>query len=234
MSIASLETVELLQKLPLFNGVSDNDLLPLAAQCHIDDFEENTVIFYEGQPCDRLWIVLKGQVKIARHSGDNREVILEIMSPGEFFGGAAIYLPKHPATASAMTAVKTVSCTSQAYTQFLQTHPTIALRLIRMLGQRLFNFVEMNALAGERVERRLAHILLKLAKRTGRPDPEGTLLTIALSRQDLADMAGTTIETAIRLMSRFRSEGLIKTRRGGYIVILDETKLREIAQSYSP
>ena len=90
--------------------------------------------------------------------------------------------------------------------------------------------MKMNALAGERVERRLAHILLKLADRTGRREPEGTLITIPLSRQDLADMAGTTLETAIRIMSRFNLSGMVKTLKGGYLLLLDEEQLRQLAK----
>jgi CRP/FNR family transcriptional regulator len=77
----------------------------------------------------------------------------------------------------------------------------------------------------------MAHILLKLADRVGRPDPAGTLITIPLSRQDLADMSGTTLETAIRTLSRFSQQGLIKTQRGGYLLILDREKLSAMARS---
>jgi CRP-like cAMP-binding protein len=230
MASSTLQVISLLRELPLFANASETTLSTLADQCHIDRFEENAVIFYEGEICDRLWIVFRGQVKIARHSGEEREMILEILSRGEFFGGAAIFLPKHPATASAMTALETISCSTQAYTAFIQSQPIVALKLIHMLGERLFGFVQMHALTGERVERRLAHILLKLAKRGGRADLEGMMLTTALSRQDLADMTGTTIETVIRLMSRFRTDGVLKTRRGGYIVILDMKKLQDLAK----
>ncbi|MEK6573248.1 MAG: helix-turn-helix domain-containing protein, partial [Chloroflexota bacterium] len=66
--------------------------------------------------------------------------------------------------------------------------------------------------------------------RVGRTEPDGVLITIPLSRQDLADMAGTTLETAIRTMSRFRSQGIIETRRGGYLMIADVEMLRQQAQ----
>jgi CRP/FNR family transcriptional regulator len=87
-----------------------------------------------------------------------------------------------------------------------------------MLGLRLHSTLKMNQLAGERVERRLAFIILKMASICGRPDPEGTCLTVPLTRQDLADMSGTTVETAIRMMSRFQTEGLVITRRGHLVL----------------
>jgi CRP/FNR family transcriptional regulator len=99
-----------------------------------------------------------------------------------------------------------------------------------MLGARHLSMINMQILAGERVERRMAHILFKLAIRVGRPDPGGTLITIPLSRQDLADMSCTTLETAIRTVSRFQKEGMIMTRRGGYLVVTDMERLKELTE----
>ena len=229
--LASSQIVTLLQRLPLFAGLSEDELLALAAECRLDHVDTDRAIFHQGDPCDRIWIVCQGRVKIVQHEEDGREVILEIIPPGEIFGGGAIFLPDQPADAQAITAADVVSFSSRAYAQFLIDHPPIALKLIRMLGARLHSAIEMNILTGERVDRRLAHILLKLAHRTGRPDPEGTLITVSLSRQDLADMCGTTLETAIRIVSRFRAAGWIKTRRGGYLVILDLERLKQLAKT---
>jgi CRP-like cAMP-binding protein len=123
-----------------------------------------------------------------------------------------------------------VSFPAEYYADFLLNHPSIALNFIRMLGARLQTIMTMNTLTGERVERRIAHILLKLAARAGRADAEGIMVSIPLSRQDLADMSGTTLETTIRVMSRFRADGWIKTRRGGYVVICDKESLQNLAR----
>jgi len=98
-----------------------------------------------------------------------------------------------------------------------------------MLGNRHLSMLNMQTMVGERVERRMAHILLKLSLRVGRDTPEGKMITIPLSRQDLADMACTTLETAIRTISRFQKEGLISTHRGGYLVVKNKEKLEDIA-----
>ena len=148
------------------------------------------------------------------------------------FGGAVIFLPEHPANAQPLTpSVVTVSLPAEAYGEALASSPATALKIIRMLGLRLHSTLRMNQLAGERVERRLAFILLKMSGVCGRPDPEGVALTVPLTRQDLADIAGTTIETAIRMMSRFQAEGLVRTRRGGELVLLNEDRLRAIARA---
>jgi CRP-like cAMP-binding protein len=229
MVSASLTTIELLRHLPLFANVSEAELAALAGQTQVTHFDREATIFFQGDPTDRVWVVREGRVKIVYLETDGREVILEMIGPGEVFGGAVLFMPQHPATAKAMEDSEIVSLASEAYTRFLTGQPQVTLKLIRMLGNRLHSMMGLQILAGERVERRMAHILLKLANRMGRAESDGILIPISLSRQDLADMAGTTLETAIRTMSRFRSQGIIETRRGGYLLITDLEKLKQQA-----
>lgn len=224
------QTIGLLRQIPLFQDLAEDELRALADPCRLNHYESDAVIFHQGDACERVWILRQGRVKIIHREEDGREVILEIISPGEVFGGATIFLPEQPATARAILPVETISFSASAYTQFLREHPAATLKLIRMLGNRLHSIMEMQVLAGERVERRLAHILLKLAERVGQRQTEGVLITIPLSRQDLADMSGTTLETAIRAVSRLRTQEVVKTLRGGYLLILDEGELRRLAK----
>jgi CRP/FNR family transcriptional regulator, nitrogen oxide reductase regulator len=223
-------TIALLARLPLLAGLSEQDLAVLAQHVRLNRYEREADIFHQGEPCDRVHVLREGRVKIVHHEADGREVILEVVSPGEVFGGTVLFMPSHPATARAMTDADVLSFAREVYVQLLSQQPAISQRLIRMLGARLHSMMGLQIMAGERVERRLAHILIKLADRAGRPDPDGVLITVPLSRQDLADMAGTTLETAIRTMSRFRAQGWIVTRRGGYLVITAEDQLRQQAQ----
>lgn len=223
-------TVALLQGLKLFSDLPEEALVNLAKSCTLSHFEPEETIFSQGTPTDRVWIVRQGEVKIVHHDEDGREVILEVIHPGEVFGGGTIFLPKQPATARAMIPVEVVSFPTAVYEEFLIKFPKLMLRLIRMLGQRLYGMKETNILAGERVERRLAHILLKLASHSGTKREDGILIPIPLSRQDLADMCGTTLETAIRTMSRLSKAKVVKTLKGGYVVILNEAELRQLAK----
>lgn len=220
---------QLLQQFPLLSDLSEDDIAQLAMQTRLENVPRDQVIFYQGDPCDRVWLVNSGRVKIVYHDTNAREVILEIISPGEAFGGAVLFFPTHPATAIAMEDSVLASFSREAYTTFLLQRPATILKLLHMLGKRHLAMINMQIMAGERVERRMAHILLKLALRTGRDTPDGKMITIALSRQDLADMACTTLETSIRTLSRFQKEGLISTRRGGYLVIRNLQKLAELA-----
>lgn len=204
--------------------------MSLAEKCTLSHYEPEDTIFSQGERSERVWIVRQGQVKIVHHDEDGREIILELIPPGEVFGGGTIFLPKQPATARAMIPVEVVSFSTEIYEEFLIKFPKLMLRLIRMLGQRLYGMKESNIMTGERVERRLANILLKLVRRAGTRRDDGLLITIPLSRQDLADMCGTTLETAIRTMSRLSKDKVVKTLPGGYVLILNEAELRELAK----
>jgi CRP/FNR family transcriptional regulator, nitrogen oxide reductase regulator len=218
----------LLKQFKLLADLAPDEIAGLAQQTRFEDICRDQVIFYQGDACDRVWLVQSGQVKIVFHDTDGREVILEIISPGEAFGGTVLLFPAQPATAIALEDSVLASFSAQAYHKFLlQTPPTI-LKLLHMLGVRHLSMINMQTMVGERVERRMAHILLKLAVRTGQDTSEGRLITVPLSRQDLADMACTTLETAIRTISRFQKDGLVATRRGGYLVVKDPQKLEEM------
>lgn len=220
----------LLMQVPLLAGLPERELAALAEQARMDHWEREAVVFNQGAPCDRVWLLRAGEIKVIHQALDGREVILEVISPGEVFGGAVLFMESHPATAKALTAADTLSFSQAAYARLLHGQPELARKLIRMLGGRLHSLMDLHILAGQRVERRLAHIVLKLADRVGRADPDGLLITIPLSRQDLADMAGTTLETAIRTMSRFRAQGWLETRRGGYLLITSLAALRQQAE----
>lgn len=222
---------ELLRGLPLLAGVSETSLSTLAGHCAIAQVPREGLIFQQDDPADRVWLVHSGQVKIVYQEVDGREVILEMIAPGEAFGGAVLLFPTHPATAKAMEDTVLVNFATERYAELLAQHPPLTMKLLRMLGARHRSMINMQILAGERVERRMAHILLKLADRVGQAEPDGTLITIPLSRQDLADMAGTTLETAIRTLSRFNQQALVKTERGGFLMILDRAGLEALAQT---
>jgi len=226
------DTLQLLTSLPLLAGLAEHDLAELAAVARVDHFAPDATLFNQGDPSDRFWMLRAGRLKIIHLAEDGREVILEVISPGEVFGGAVLFMDAQPATARAMTPAETISFPSEAYARLMEQHPLIARRLVKMLGTRLFSQLSLQVLAGERVERRLAHILVKLADRAGRAEPGGAILiTIPLTRQDLAEMAGTTLETAIRTMSRFRAQGWVETRRGGFVLIREPQQLKVQAGS---
>lgn len=224
------QTIDLIRSLPMFATLTPAQVAAFAPRFRVDHFDQNRVIFLEGDPADRLWLVQSGQVKIVKYSADGQENLLEVIMPGEMFGGAGILFPTHPATAVAMFDATVLSLDREEYCQIIRQYPDVALRIIGILGERLRAAMHMRALSTDRVDTRVAHILLKLAAKTGEATEQGIRINLPLARQDIADMAGTTIETAIRIMSRFRKEGLALTEPGGYIVVTDEARLRRLSE----
>jgi CRP-like cAMP-binding protein len=221
--------VDALRQIPLFASLTIDQIAALADRFRADTYEPDAMIFLEGDPADRLWVISTGQVKIVKYTSDGQENLLEVITPGEMFGGAGLLLAAHPATAVAMTATVALSLEREPYLQFIRQYPDVALRIIHLLGERLHMAMKMRTLAIERVDVRLANIVLKLCDKVGEPAAAGLRINMSLSRQDLADMAGTTIETAIRVMSRFRQEGLVHTEPGGFVVVLDRERLKRLS-----
>ena len=143
-------TVKLLSHLPLFQEVPEQDLLTLAQYSRLEFVERDAVIFYQGDVCDRIWLVRKGRVKIVHHDEDGREVILEfsLQCFGRRWMGAVLFFPTHPATAKALEAASLISFPSEIYAQFLLNHPAVSLKLLRMLGVRHLSMLNMQSLAG--------------------------------------------------------------------------------------
>ena len=225
-----MDHVDVLRQVSLFASLTLEQIMTIADRFRADSFAPDTHIFLEGDPADRLWVVQAGQVKIVKHTSDGQENLLEVITPGEMFGGAGILFPLHPATAVAMTVTTTLSLEREQFLRLIRQYPDIALRIIELLGERLRAAMKMRALSTERVDVRLANILLKLCDKIGEPASQGIRINLPLSRQDLADMTGMTIETAIRIMSRFRKEGLVHTEPGGYIVVADRVRLSRLSE----
>jgi len=206
-------------------------------------FEKDEYLFFEGDPAEWLVLVAGGRIKMIKHSEGGRETILATFGPGEIVGEVGVLIGDvYPATAQALEPAETLALRRAEYADLVRGHPDLAWALIEELGRRLQGAHEtIRSLAVEKVERRVARVLLRMANTAGerlesdpsgavRAEPPGAVrITVPLSRQDIADMAGTVIETAIRAMSKFQKQGLIETR-GGYIVLLDPHRLVTIAE----
>jgi CRP/FNR family transcriptional regulator len=194
--------------------------------------EKDEYLFFEGDPAEWLLFVAEGQVKMVKQSEGGRETILATFGPGQIVGEVGVIAgDRYPATAQAMEATVTLGLSRNDYVNLIHSHPDLAWALIVELGHRLQRAHEaMRSLAVEKVERRVARVLLRMASTAGqRLEGGAVLITLPLSRQDIADMAGTVIETAIRTLSKFQKLGFVETREGR-IVLLKPHQLVAIAE----
>jgi CRP-like cAMP-binding protein len=223
---------EALRRTVIFRRVSPDDRQRLAAVAHLREFEKGDTLFHEGDASDHLYAVVTGRVKVFKTTARGTDVILEIFGPGDPVGAVAVYESRaYPATAVALEATACLMIPRHAFFSLLETYPTLVRGLLVGLTHRLVELTtRLTELTGGRVDARLARFLLKLANDMGQRRPEGIFIPLSLSRQELADMIGTTIETSIRIMSRWGKEDLVRTEKDGFLVV-DRASLESIAMT---
>jgi CRP/FNR family transcriptional regulator len=205
---------------PIFKKLTAEDRATLAPHARLRDYAKGERIFTEGSPSDRFYSIASGRVKVFKMTPAGKDVILEIFGVGDPLGAVAVYEGwPFPASAVAIEDTTCVTIERAAFFALLESHPTLVRGLLLGLTYRLIELTNRLAeLTGSRVEPRFARLFLKLAGEVGRPDRGGTFIAMALSRQELADLTGTTIETAIRIMSRWGKEHVVLTEKEGFLV----------------
>jgi CRP/FNR family transcriptional regulator len=222
---------EFFGRVSLFHGLGERERKEIEGLFHEQRVERDQFLFLEGEAADYVYLVFEGKVKIVKQAPSGKEMILEVFAAGEVFGGAALLLPRHPASAVSMEPGIVLRLPRADYQALLKRFPPLALQIIELLRQRLGEAHQViRGLAAERVETRVVRLLFKLADKIGVPGEGGTRLGLHLTRQDIADMAGCTLETAIRILSRWQKEGLIKTEEG-VITILNRRELGRLLGS---
>ena len=212
---------EALAATPLFRGLSAEDRRRLAEVSVVKSYGKGERVFTEGDPSDFLFTIVAGRVKVVKLIPGGREVILEIFGPGDPLGAVVAYEGRpYPATAVATEPSTCLLVRRAPFFALLEQHPSIVRGHLTGLARRMVELTARIAeVAGGRVETRFAHLFLKLSDRVGRSRPDGCFIAMSLSRQDLADLTGTTIETCIRIMSRWNKEEIVRTDKDGFLVI---------------
>lgn len=212
---------ELLRSSVLFRRLAPEDLQRVAAITTSKTYEKGDVIFSEGDPAEVLFTLASGRVKVVKGvPSSGREVILEIFGAGDPLGAVVAYegLP-YPASAIALERSVCLRLARADFFALLARHPTVVRGFLSGMALRIVELTRRVAeVAGGRVETRFALLFLKLAEKVGRPEGLEVFIPLSLTRQDLADLTGTTIETAIRVMSRWAKEGVVVTEHEGFRV----------------
>jgi CRP/FNR family transcriptional regulator len=223
---------EVLRQTTIFRRVSPEDRQRLAAVANLRAYDRGDLLFSEGDPPDWLYTVASGRVKVFKTTARGSDVILDLFGPGDPVGAVAVYESRaYPASAVALEPTTCVAIPRQAFFALLEAYPTLVRGLLTGLTHRLVELTNrLTELTGGRVEARLARFFVKLAGEIGRPGQDGTFIPLPLSRRELADMIGTTIETSIRIMSRWGKDNLVRTDKDGFTIV-DPAALDAIAQT---
>lgn len=211
--------------IPLFASLRKEDRDALAPLCRMRGYEKGETIFHEGDPADRIHFVFLGRVKIVKAAG-GRDLILEILGPGEPVGAVAVFERRpFPASAIALEPSSLLSVPEREFFALLEQRPEMMRHTLAGLTYRLMMVNKRMADLTGSAEYRAARLFLTLADRVGLPREKGVFVPLPLSRQEIADLIGTTLETAIRLMSRWQKDNVVVTEKSGFLIpSVDELK----------
>lgn len=223
--------LKILSQVPFFRGLTSSDLELINSFFHEKDFGIDEFIYLSGDMAEQLYVIADGRVSLLRNSLTGKDILLDLLTPGEFFGATSgLGNDDYLETAQAHTACCILIIDREAFQQVLKRYPAVALTMIEIISERLRIANErVHQLSTLTVEARIASILIMLAAKFGEEKGSECLLQVPLSREDLAGMTGATTESASRVMSRLQKQRLIRSGRG-WVVITDREGLEAISR----
>jgi CRP/FNR family transcriptional regulator len=226
----TLDNSALVRKIPFFAALSNTDAKKIAALLVEKKVKRGENLFWEGDPADWLYVIREGKIKLVKSTPHGKEMVLEMVPPGQVCGTAVIYSPTQLSSAIAETPAVALGLRRTELQRLIYGTPEVAKSVIEYLGSRLKAAHDtITSLVTSKVETRIAAVLVKLAEHHGSPAPEGIRINIPLTRKDIADAVGATVETTIRTLSRFQKQKLLATQ-AKHILIFDLPRLKKLAE----
>ncbi|AQQ14162.1 cAMP receptor protein [Corynebacterium glaucum] len=222
---------ETLARAGIFQGVDPTAVGALIEDMETVTFPRGTTIFDEGEPGDRLYIIVSGKVKLARHAPDGRENLLSVMGPSDMFGELSIFDPG-PRTSSAVCVTEVTAATmdSTMLKQWIDEHPEISQQLLRVLARRLRRTnASLADLIFTDVPGRVAKTLLQLANRFGTQEGGALRVNHDLTQEEIAQLVGASRETVNKALATFAHRGWIRLE-GKSVLIVDTEHLARRAR----
>ncbi len=214
MNVSRLDR-SLISGLPPFEGLDAADLDAVLQSARSLRVEKDAAIFGQDGEAHSFFVLLDGKVRVVKSTVDGQQIIVRYIVPGELLGIAqALARSTYPASAIAVVDCVLLSWPGKLWSEFAAAFPTFGTTTYRTVGARLSDMqTQVMELATEQVERRVAHALLRLAHQSGRKTDKGILIDFPLSRQDIAEMTGTTLHTVSRLLTAWEEKGLVGSGR---------------------
>ena len=222
-----------LAKVPIFSGLTENELSFLAQHAVPRNYSAGQSVFGEGEPCSGLYVVESGHVRIFKSSANGREQVLSIDGPGSSIAELPVFDGgSYPASVTAIDDATLLFVSKLDFQALCLAHPQVALKVLRVVGARLRRLVGIiEELSFTTVRHRLASFLLRLAQKEGKRSAAGVEITLPASNQELASHIGTVRELVSRNLSRLQAEGMLQI--DGRTVTISNLKALE-AETDSP
>jgi CRP-like cAMP-binding protein len=222
--------ISLVADLPLFAGLAPDDLSAILHEARSLRVAKNANVFHQGEDAHSFFVLLHGHVRASKTTAAGEQIVVRYVGPGESFGVAmAIGLQRYPATVTAVDDSVVLAWPSASWPRLVERFPSLATNTLKTVGARLQEtHTRVAEISTQQVEQRVAHALLRLAKQSGRKVERGVQIDFPISRQDIAQMTGTTLHTVSRLLSSWEGRGLVESGRQR-IVLRDPHQLVLIA-----
>ncbi len=220
---------------PFFQGLSAAEIDAVTSLARFKEIKSGQFYFLQGDPAECIYLLGQGRVKLTQSSPDGQQVLLRVIERNALFGAVAMTQdPIYPVSAEASDDCLAAFWGRREMMNLVQRFPRLAMNALQLMAEQVQEYQErFRQLATERVERRLARTLLRLAAQSGRRIEEGVLIDLPLSRQDLAEMTGTTLFTVSRTLSQWDAQGLVQAGRERVVIRFPHGLVR-IAEDLPP
>jgi len=207
-------------KIPLFQGVPQSDLQALVQAAHRRRHLAGEFFFLQGDEAECMYVLLKGRVKLSQVDPDGQQALIRVITPVNLFALVALTTASsYLVTAQAAVNSQALYWTRGELMDTIIRVPTLAVNAMRIMAEQIQEIQErFRQATTEPVEKRLAHTLVRLAAQAGKRIEDGILIDLTLTRQDLAEMSGTTLFTVSRMLSRWEEQGLVIASREQVII----------------
>lgn len=224
---ASLESVA---DAPLFAGLDPAARSELLAAATVRGYEPPQQLFVQGAAADAFFLVVTGSVQLVQSTPDGREMIVRFIRPGEVIAAVALIQDgRYPVTAVAAEPCTVALWSAATLREWVARHPVLHANIMAAMAMHMKDALSQGReLATSKVPQRMASMLLRLADRHGSDAPDGLLIDQPLSREQIAEMTGTTLFTVSRTLSEWQSAGILSTRKR-HLVVHDRARLAAIA-----
>ena len=214
------DPLAILAEAPLFNGLDEQARQSALQVAYRRFIRSGEYFFFQDDPATTFYVLLKGRARLIQLTPEGQQVVVRYVGPGDGIGIIVVLSEMdYPLSAEALTDCEALAWDAAGVINLMQRYPSLALNGMRLVAGRFRSLQHRyRELATEKVERRVARALLRLARQAGRRTERGVLIDLPLSRQDLGEMTGTTLYTVSRLLSRWEQAGLVETGREQVII----------------
>lgn len=218
-----------IRKFTLFKEMSATEVDTILRPAHIFRVRQGRPVFRQGDIARNFYLLVEGRLKVVQVTEEGHQIVVRIVNPGELFGIAkALRRPDYPGTATAVVGSIALAWSSSLWEEMTARHPTLTMTALHMVAHHMQELhSRIREFSTEDVESRIAHALVRLATQAGRRTTDGILIDFPITRQDIAEMIGTTVPTVSRILSSWAERGLVKSGRLR-IVVRDPHKLFEL------